>query len=143
MNGLEQRVEKWVETRLGAKNATPLARILKKFEEDCELVQACGISAVQAIAIVAQVFGNDPGDVIREAEDCAFTTLGWCSAHGLKFEQLAESALARNEARPVEDVQGSLARKGAANLVNLQSMPIIACRHGNRFMCFECSMESR
>lgn len=117
MDTREQRVEKWIQKNLGKKHASPAERNLRKFEEDCELAHACGVSAVQAISMIAHVYSRPAGDPVKEAQDCAFTFLGWCFAHGVTFDELAEAAIARNESRTLADVQDSLARKAAANLI--------------------------
>jgi len=117
-DGLEQRVEKWVQKNLGSKHASMSERSLRKFEEDCEMAQACGVSPVQAIGLLAHVYSRPAGDPMKEAQDCAFTFLGWCAANGVTFESLALAAIERNEARTLADVHDSLARKTEANLVS-------------------------
>jgi hypothetical protein len=46
-----------------------------------------------------------------------YPLLGWCGSRGLRMMDIARQEVDRIEAKPVEEIRGSLARKTDADLV--------------------------
>ncbi len=114
---LEDRVAHWVRTRLGAENLHHRERSMRLLEEAIELAQAEGITPDQVAKQVAHVFARPSGEPSQEAAGIAVCLLGWCAATGNSLLDLAHREIERIEAKPVEQIRGSLARKADADLV--------------------------
>src|ERR1035441_3434518 len=100
-DGLEQRVESWVKTRIDPQYAGPKERAMRLLEEAIELAQAEGITWNQAIAQVLYVFGRPKGEAQQEAGGVAVCLLGWCAVHKTTFQEIATTEIERIEAKPL------------------------------------------
>lgn len=118
---LEQRVADWVRTRIGPMAMHSGERAMRLLEEAAELAQAEGISEEMVMRQVGHVYGRPPGDPKQEAAGVAVTLLGWCASTGNTLIDIAQSEIDRIESKPIEQIRGSLARKGEADL--FVSMP--------------------
>jgi hypothetical protein len=114
---LESRVSEWIRTRIGEANAHPRERAMRLLEEAIELAQSEGITEDQVWRQAAYVFSRPAGDPSQEAGGVAVCLLGWCAAHNTTFDQVARTELERIEAKPIEQIRGSLARKQDQDLV--------------------------
>jgi hypothetical protein len=114
---LEARVAEWVRTRIGPEHMNTRERAMRLLEEAVELAQAEGITAELVGKQAAHVFGRRAGEPAQEAAGVAVCLLGWCAATGHTFEALATAELDRIEAKPIDQIRGSLARKADADLV--------------------------
>ncbi len=122
----EARAVNWVRTRVGPEEARRETRSIRLLEEALELAQAEGVHVDWAHNMVEHVFGRPAGDPLREAAAVASTLYAYCGAVGVRVADIAAEELARNEARSVEDIQASLARKRAAGLVATTVAPLDA-----------------
>ena len=120
-NVLESRVRSWVESRIGVEHMQPKERAMRLLEEAVELVQAEGIDIDLAAKQVAHVYERPAGEPSQEAAGVAVCLLGWCASRGLRFEEIALAEIERIEAKSIEDIKASLARKGAAELVTTEA----------------------
>lgn len=114
---LEGRVAEWVHTRIGPEHMHPRERAMRLLEEAVELAQAEGITPDQARAQMAHVYQRAAGEPAQEAAGVAVCLLGWCAATGHRLDALALAEIERIEAKPIEQIRGSLARKADADLV--------------------------
>ena len=114
---LEARVAEWIRTRIGADHIAPRERAMRLLEEAFELAQAEGITGQQAIRQIEHVYARPAGNPEQEAGGVAVCLLGWCAAHGTTFREVALREIERIEAKPIEEIRGSLARKHKADLV--------------------------
>jgi hypothetical protein len=114
---LERRVLDWIETRIGTPGLHPRERVMRLFEESVELAQAEGITREMLERQIAHVFGRPMGIPEQEAAGVAVCLLGWCGVRGHRFMDLAKAELERIEAKPIDQIRGSLARKTDADLV--------------------------
>lgn len=113
----ESRVANWVCTRIGPKHMRPRERAMRLLEEAIELAQAEGITAEQVSRQVEHVFGRPAGEPRQEAAAVAVCLYGWCAATSVTLDEIATEEVERIEARPIEEIRGSLARKEDAGLV--------------------------
>lgn len=113
----EHRVGDWVITRIGKAHMQSRERAIRLLEESIELAQAEGITAEQVSKQSAHVFSRPPGTPRQEAAGVAVCLLGWCAANETTFEALADEEIARIEAKPIDQIRGSVARKNDADLV--------------------------
>jgi hypothetical protein len=117
LNDLRDRVGHWIVSRIGADHMHSRERSMRMLEESVELSQAEGITREQVIRQVDHVFARPAGEPAQEAAGVAICLLGWCASMGVSFESLAAGELARIEAKPIDQIRGSLARKADADLV--------------------------
>ncbi len=115
--GLEKRVADWVVSRIGPDHMNRRERTMRHLEESIELAQAEGITAEQVLKQAEHVFARPAGDPDQEAGGVAVCLLGWCAATGNRFEDLALREIQRIEAKPIDQIRGSVARKTDADLV--------------------------
>lgn len=115
---LELRVEEWVKTRIGPQYAGPKERAMRLLEEAIELAQSEGINWNQAVSQVHYVFGRPKGEPMQEAGGVAVCLLGWCAAHETTFQEIALTEIERIEAKPLQEIRGSLERKQDRDLVH-------------------------
>jgi len=134
---LEDRVAEWVRTRIGADHMNSRERSMRLLEEAVELAQAEGISWGLAAKQVAHVYDREPGEPSQEAAGVAICLLGWCASTSHTFEDLATKELARIEAKPLDQIRGSLARKADADLVTMPTPGPAAPRQSPRY-CEPC-----
>jgi len=114
---LERRVAEWIRTRIGADHIAPQERAIRLLEEAVELAQAEGIPFDPVMRQIFHVYGRPAGQPQQEAGGVAVTLLGWCAAYETTFREVALREIERIEAKPVEEIRGSLARKADADLV--------------------------
>jgi len=114
---LEVRISNWVRTRIGPEHMHPRERAMRLLEEAVELAQAEGITADQAHRQIEHVYARPVGRHYLEAAGVAVCLFAWCAARGQKLLDLAMREMERIEAKPVEAIRGSLARKADADLV--------------------------
>lgn len=114
---LELRVADWVRTRIGPEHMHSKERAMRLLEEAVELAQAEGISSDQCRSQVGHVYRRPAGEPRQEAAGVAVCLLGWCAATGTRFEDIALQEIERIEAKPLEQIRGSLVRKADADLV--------------------------
>ena len=91
---------------------------MRLLEEAIELAQSEGITLEQITRQAAHVYNRPAGEPSQEAAGVAITLLGWCASTGNTFDDLAHKELARIEAKPVQEIRGSVARKQDADLVH-------------------------
>lgn len=125
---LQERVAAWVRTRIGEAHMHHRERAMRLFEEAVELVQAEGIRIDQAEAQLYHVYGRPAGDPAQEAAGTIVGILGWCAATGNYPIDLARAEVERIEAKPLDQIRGSLARKFDADLVTVVPTPAIRLR---------------
>jgi hypothetical protein len=116
---LEQRVAEWVRTRIGDAHMQPKERAMRLLEEAIELAQAEGITQEQVYQQTEHVFWRPKGLPVQEAAGVAVCLLGWCAASGQLLDEIALCEIERIEAKPVEQIRGSVARKMDADLVTV------------------------
>ena len=116
---LEARVMAWVKSRIGEGHLHRKERAMRLLEEALELAQAEGIGYTQALAQSVHVYERPVGEPRQEAAGVAVCLLGWCGATGNRLLDLAIEELERIEAKPLDQIRGSLARKTDADLVTL------------------------
>jgi hypothetical protein len=114
---LEERVAAWVRTCIGEAHMHSRERAMRLLEEAVELAQAEGITAALVAKQVQHVYSRPPGGPGEEAAGVAVCLLGWCAATGHRFADLALAEVERIEAKPLDRILGSLARKADADLV--------------------------
>ena len=114
---LERRVANWVESRIGKSHMQSKERAMRLLEEAIELAQAEGIDSEMTHCQVDHVFGRPAGFSRQEAAGVAVCLLGWCASTGNTLEALALEEIKRIEAKPIEQIRGSLARKADCDLV--------------------------
>lgn len=114
---LEMRVWEWVYSRIGARGCERKERAMRLFEEAVELCQAEGLPKEDVLRQVEHVFARPVGDPIQEGSGVAVGILGWCASVGVRFYDIAIAEILRIEAKPMEEIRGSLARKHDAGLV--------------------------
>lgn len=117
MRELQQRVAEWVKTRIGADHMHPMERALRLFEEAAELLQSEGVDEQSAIEQVRYVYGRPAGEPEQEAAGVAVCLLAWCESRGVSFVTLAAREIERIEAKPLDQIRGSVTRKADAGLV--------------------------
>jgi hypothetical protein len=113
---LEHRAAEWVVTRIGIDHMQSRERAMRLLEEAFELAQAEGITVDQASAQMTHVFGRDAGEPAKEAGGVAFCLLAWCAATGHHLMEIVRAEADRVEAKPIEQIRGSVARKAEADL---------------------------
>lgn len=116
---LETRVADWVITRIGLDHMASPERAMRLLEESVELAQAEGLTESQVNKQVAHVFARPAGDPKQEAAGVAVCLLAWCEANGVTFDAIAREEITRIEAKPLDAIRGSLARKADADLVTV------------------------
>ncbi len=116
---LESRVAEWVRTRISADHMTPKERAMRLLEEAIELAQAEGITWGQAKKQVGHVYSRPNGEAYQEAGGVAVCLLGWCASRGERMLDVALTEVERIEAKPIEQIRGSLARKADSDLVTV------------------------
>ena len=114
---IEERVEHWIVTRIGAENAHRRERAMRLLEEAVELAQAEGITEEMVNRQARHVFSRPAGDPDQEAAGVGVCLAGWCAATGHSMISLTLREVERIEAKPIEQIRGSLARKQDADLV--------------------------
>jgi hypothetical protein len=114
---IEERMEHWIVTRIGADNAHRRERAMRLLEEAVELAQAEGITEEMVNRQTRHVFSRPIGEADQEAAGVAVCLVGWCAATGHSLMSLALREIERIEAKPLEQIRGSLARKQDADLV--------------------------
>ncbi len=134
-HSLEHRSAEWVRTRIGAGSMHPKERSLRLLEEALELAQAEGVTVAVAASMVRHIYGRPAGDPVREASGIASCLYAYCASKDVRLVDLATQELARNEAKPVEDIEASVARKVAAGLV-ADAEPLYYIQ--NRGFCGDC-----
>jgi hypothetical protein len=117
MGDREKRVAEWIRTRIGEANLHSRERAMRILEEAVELAQAEGITAEQVQRQTAHVFDRPAGNPVQEASGIAVCLLGWCASAGTTFDAIADAEITRIEAKPIDQIRGSLARKADADLV--------------------------
>jgi hypothetical protein len=127
VDSLESRVAEWVCTRIGPDHMHPRERAMRLLEEAIELAQAEGISLDQTLRQSVHVFDRKAGDPAQEAAGVAVCLFGWCAATGNTLHALALAEIMRIEAKPLDQIRGSLARKADADLVVAVVEPTIPC----------------
>jgi len=115
----ESRVADWVNTRIGPAHMHRRERAMRLLEEALELAQSEGITEPQALAQIVYTFNRIPGEAFQEAGGVAACLLGWCASVGITLQEVAEAELKRMEAKPLEEIRASLARKNDADLVTV------------------------
>lgn len=116
---LEQRTAAWVRTRIGERHMHSRERAMRLLEEAIELAQAENISSDAVRRQVDHVYCRPPGEPAQEASGVATCLFAWCAATGNTVVGLATSELERIEAKPLDQIRGSLARKADADLVTV------------------------
>lgn len=116
---LEARIAAWVVTRIGPEHMHRRERAMRLLEESIELAQAEGITEEQVAKQASHVYARPAGEPEQEAAAVAVCLFGWCAAAGVKLLDLAHAEILRVEARPIEEIRGSLARKADADLVTV------------------------
>ena len=116
---LQHRVAEWVRTRIGRAHMAPAERAMRLLEEAMELAQAEGVNEAQVYAQMKHVFSRPAGEPLQEGAGVAVCLLAWCAARGVLFREVAEREVDRIEAKPIEQILGSLARKADAGLVTV------------------------
>lgn len=119
----ERRVESWVVTRIGETHMQSSERAIRLLEESIELAQAEGITAEQVAKQSEHVYSRPVGTPRQEAAGVAVCLLGWCAANQTTFEALADEEISRIEAKPIDQIRGSVARKNDADLVVAVQQP--------------------
>jgi hypothetical protein len=114
---LESRFARWIESRIGADHMHSKERAMRNLEESIELAQAEGITQGAVNRQAAHVFARPAGEPRQEAGGVAVTLLGWCAATGNRLLDVLLTELERIEAKPIEEIRGSLARKADDDLV--------------------------
>ena len=114
---LEDRVEVWVRSRIGAAHMHPRERAIRLLEEAAELAQAEGVTWDQAVRQIQHVYARPAGKPSQEAGGVAVCLLGWCAANRTTFEAVATAEVRRIERKPLAEIRGSVARKADADLV--------------------------
>lgn len=129
---LENRMKKWVVSRIGVDHMQPKERAMRLLEEAIELAQSEGISRDQVFAQTQHVYDRPSGIPSSEAAGVAVCLLAWCAARGYELKKLALREIIRIEGKPLNQIRGSLARKADADLVvTVQSMkPLVSCTPG-------------
>lgn len=122
---LESRVAAWVRTRIGPEHMNRRERAMRLLEEAAELAQAEGVTSEQASKQMEHVFRRPAGDPAQEAGGVAVCLLAWCAATGNTLHDIATREVERIEAKPVEEIRGSVARKQDADLVRCEPAPVI------------------
>lgn len=90
---------------------------MRLLEEAIELAQAEGITADQVARQAEHVFARPSGAPQQEAAGVAVCLLGWCASTGNRLLDLAVAEIERIEAKPIDQIRGSVARKQDADLV--------------------------
>jgi len=116
---LESRVQEWVISRLGEDHMYSPERAMRLFEETAELVQAEGIDRDAAHRQVDYVYSRPPGVPVQEAGGVAVCLLAWCAANAVLLIPLAVAEIERIEAKPVDEIRGSVSRKRDMDLVTI------------------------
>jgi len=124
---LENRVADWVRTRIGPEHMNRRERAMRLLEEVVELAQAEGVTFAQAWMQAVHVYERPAGEPKQEAGGVAVCLLAWCASIGISLEAIATAEVERIEAKPLEEIRGSLARKQDADLVTtvLDNQPTI------------------
>lgn len=117
MASLEFRSAEWVRTRIGLEHMNRRERAMRLLEEAIELAQAEGIEHWQVTSQSRHVYNRPPGKPDQEAGGVAVCLLAWCESTGNTLFEIAKAELERIEAKPIEEIRGSLARKQDADLV--------------------------
>jgi|SRR5579872_235895 len=108
---LEARVMNWIISRIGQDSAGRKNRAMRLYEESVELLQAEGIDREKALRQLDYVYERPPGEPEKEIGGVAVCVLGYCAAISEKFVEAALREIERIEAKPVEEIRGSVARK--------------------------------
>jgi hypothetical protein len=116
---LESRVANWIRTRIGESpvHMQSKERAMRLVEEAVELAQAEGITVGMCHRQVEHVFRRPAGEPAQEAGGVAVCLLGWCAATGNLLIDIATREVERIEAKPVDQIRGSVVRKMDADLV--------------------------
>ncbi len=114
---LESRVATWIRSRIGADHMHAKERAMRLLEEAIELAQSEGITQGQVNRQAAHVYARPTGEASQEAGGVAVCLLGWCAAAGHRMLDVALTEIERIEAKPIEQIRGSLARKADDDLV--------------------------
>lgn len=124
---LQERVAEWVRTRIGPAHMDRKERAMRLLEEAIELAQAEGITSTQVWNQMNHVYHRAPGIPAQEAGGVAVCLLGWCASSGVQLLDIASAEVERIEAKPIEEIRGSLARKADADLVTaINALPVDA-----------------
>lgn len=91
----QKEIFDWVVSTFGVANATVEERVLRLFEEVVELAQAEALSAVQLHALIAHVYGKEPGKPEQEAGGIGTTLLAYCAARGFSADDAEAAEAAR------------------------------------------------
>lgn len=119
MRDLQKRVMEWVRTRIGPEHTHSRERAMRLLEEAVELAQAEGIFIESVQRQVGHVYGRPAGEPEQEAAGVAVCLLAWCESRGISFVTLAAREIERIEAKPLDQIRGSLGRKTDADLVTI------------------------
>ncbi len=117
VDDLQSRVRHWVVTRIGLDAMHPQERALRLLEEAIELAQAVGVDHEMVTRQAAHVFNRPSGCPEQEAGGVAVCLLAVCAALGKPMVEIARAEVERIEAKPLDAIRGSLARKADADLV--------------------------
>lgn len=120
---MEDRVAAWVRSRIGEDHMYSRERAMRLLEEAVELAQAEGIQIGMIERQARHVFGRPPGEPAQEAAGVAVCLLAWCAATGHRLNELAMAEIERIEAKPLDQIRGSLARKADADLISAVLAP--------------------
>lgn len=100
-NERQQRAADFVAIAFGVASMAPEERAARFLEEALELVQALGMSAVDADRLLSHVYSKPRGDAVQEAGGVGITLLALASACGFSADRAERQELERVEALPV------------------------------------------
>ena len=105
------RVAKWMSACFGPEiSADRQERNHRFLEEALELVQACGATRHEALALVDYVYGRPKGEPAQEVGGVLVTLAAHCQAHGIDMGGAGETELARVWTK-VEQIRAKQATK--------------------------------
>lgn len=111
---IQKRNRRWVESRLGMAAMDLHERGMRSAEENIEVVQCCGVTAEELIALVWHVFDKPVGDIQQELGGAGMTLLGVADSAGYVLSQCVEKELERVESLPPERFR----KRQAENVAN-------------------------
>jgi NTP pyrophosphatase (non-canonical NTP hydrolase) len=107
----QHRVAAWMHVCFGEEiSADRQERNHRFLEEALELVQACGATKAEALALVDYVYGRPKGEPAQEVGGVLVTLAAHCEAHGIDMENSGETELARVWTK-VEQIRAKQAAK--------------------------------
>lgn len=117
MEDMQWEVVGWIVSRIGRDALQRKERAMRMLEETFELAQAEGITLEQCKRQMEYVYSREPGNPYQEAGGVAVCLLGWCAAWGTSIPQVARKEIDRIKSKSLEDIRGSLKRKGDKDLI--------------------------